>query len=502
MIQISKLMAKWVKRCLWFFLALVLVILPWAEVAQVQPNLVPGLPQEFGPVAQLINIRLAANGLLLMLKGSPLANVDRISGPERILIDLPSTQVPPYLHKATIPLNRFGIKQVRIAQFQNKPAIARVVLDLNPNDPQSNQEWQTALVNGGMLVTPRPGVIAKPEPYDPSLERGDNTTVQRVILTSSGQLLIQANRQLNYQGSSDRPSGTYNLVITPATLSPQLQRPILDANSPLERIRLTQVGRSVTVGIKVSPGWEMQELGNVDSKQVALQLARLNRQPLPNQSSPPLVRQPSAQIPPPLRQPPAQVPPPSNPIPTLEPSRRGKGVIFIDPGHGGRDVGAVGNGIFEKDVVLPISLQLGRILQQAGYGVVYARTNDVEIDLEPRVRAAAQNKADLFISIHANSLESRLSHVNGVETYFAPGATRSKALAEFVHSQIISLTGANDRGVKSARFYVIRNSSMPAILIETGFVTNPREAANLNNPSYQARIAQAIARGIDQFLSR
>lgn len=491
MVQVSKQISRWVKPCLYFFLTLWLATLPWAAIAQV-------------PIAELVNIRLASNGLLLMLKGNALANVDRISGPERILIDLPATQVPPYLHKAAIPLNRFGIKQVRIAQFQNKPAIARVVLDLNPSDPQSNQDWQTALVNGGILLTPKAGAIARRETYDPSLEMGDNTTIQRVILTNSGQLLIQANRQLNYQGSSDRASGTYNLVISPATLSSQLQRPVLDASSPLERIRLTQVGRSVTVGIKVSPGWEMQELGNVDSKQVALQLARPNSRPSIGlgQISPPLVRQPDLPVVPPVRQPPAQLSPPSNPIPTLEPSRRGKGVIFIDPGHGGRDVGAVGNGIFEKDVVLAISLQLGKMLQQAGYGVIYARTIDVEIDLEPRVRAAAQNRADLFISIHANSLESRLSHVNGVETFFAPGATQSKALAEVVQQQIINLTGANDRGVKSARFYVIRNSSMPAILIETGFVTNPREAANLNNPAYQARLARAIAMGIEKFLNR
>jgi N-acetylmuramoyl-L-alanine amidase len=497
---------KWLTQILLFLLAIGLAALSNGGSAFVQPvqNIPPsGFSQ--GAQSQLINIRLANNGLLLLLNGRPVTNVDRISNPERILIDLLGTSVPNYLHKVSVPINRFGIIQVRIAQFQNNPAIARVVLDLDQNDPKSGQEWQTAQVAGGLLISPRSESFNTPRP--PRVEvsppsNGDSTVIQRLILNGSGQLLIQANRELRYQGSSDRPSGTYNLVISPATISPQLQRPVLAANSPLERIRLTQVGRSVTVGIKVSPGWQMQELGNVDSNQVALQLVSSNAQTAPSirpgagaNPSRPLVNLPPGRT---TSQPPLL----PDPIPGIDPSKRGRGVIFIDPGHGGRDVGAIGNGVFEKDVVLAISLQLGKILQQAGYGVVYSRTTDLEVDLQPRVKAAEQNRADVFVSVHANSLESRLSNVNGVETYFAPGASRSKILAELVQNQIISLTGANDRGARSARFFVIRNTSMPAILVETGFVTNPTEAANLNNPGYQEKMAAAIARGVDQYLRR
>jgi len=513
---------KWLTRLLLSLLAFWLVSLSHGKFAFVQPTLgqpalgqpnlsIPPLRQSFpsptSSSAQLINIRLANNGLLLMLNGRPITNVDRISNPERIVVDLQGTLVPSYLHKVTVPLNRFGINQVRIAQFQTNPAVARVVLDLNANDPQSRQDWQTSQVTGGLLLSPRSEPVAiQPRQTlpDPINTNGDITVIQRVILNNSGQLLIQANRELKYQGSSDRPSGTYNLVISPATISPQLQRPVLAANSPLERIRLTQVGSSVTVGIKVSPGWQMRELGNVDANQVALQLvganAVVNPPTRPGISPGVSPSRPLVIVPPPRNLP--QLPQIPDSIPSIDPSKRGRGVIFIDAGHGGRDVGAIGNGIFEKDVVLGISLQLGKILQQAGYAVVHARTTDVEIDLEPRVRAAEQNRADVFVSVHANSLESRLSSVNGVETYHAPGLERSKALATSVHNQIISLTGANNRGVKSARFFVIRNVSMPAILIETGFVTNPTEAANLSNPAYQERMAAAIARGVDQYLRR
>jgi N-acetylmuramoyl-L-alanine amidase len=135
-----------------------------------------------------------------------------------------------------------------------------------------------------------------------------------------------------------------------------------------------------------------------------------------------------------------------------------------------------------------------------GYTVVYSRTDNTEVELQPRVDQAERVNADIFVSVHANSLEARLSNVSGIETYYAPGASVSGRLASFVHNQIINTTGARDRGVRTARFHVIRRTSMPSILVETGFVTNPQESANLNDPSYQERMAQAIARGVDQFM--
>jgi N-acetylmuramoyl-L-alanine amidase len=135
-----------------------------------------------------------------------------------------------------------------------------------------------------------------------------------------------------------------------------------------------------------------------------------------------------------------------------------------------------------------------------GYSVYYTRTNDVEIDLEPRVASAESINADAFVSIHANSLAAKNSAVSGIETYYARGSTVGKELADYVHGHIIADTGASDRSVRSAGFYVIARTSMPAILVETGFVTNPTEAANLDNPSYQKRMAEAIAKGIDQFM--
>ncbi len=163
-------------------------------------------------------------------------------------------------------------------------------------------------------------------------------------------------------------------------------------------------------------------------------------------------------------------------------------------------MGATANGLYEKDIALAISQRLGSALEKMGYTVVYTRTDDSDVDLDPRVQIAEDAKANVFISIHLNSVESKSEDVNGIETYFAPGATSGEALARAVHEEVIAATNANDRGVRSARFYVVRNTSMPAILIETGFITSPEESGNLNTASYQQKIADAIARGVDAFL--
>jgi N-acetylmuramoyl-L-alanine amidase len=445
---------------------------------------------------QLSNVQVVPDGLLLLVNGNAQVNLQRIVGPDRLVIDLARTAIPANLHKAAIPINRYGIRQVRIAQFQKEPAIARIVLDL---DPSSNTNWQSSFVpnRGGILLRPTAATTATPSNPTPlpgqpipvpntATTRPGNSNlpsiIQGISISNAGQLVIQANQGLAYSGSQDVPSNTYNITVSSARISPQLQRPSISANSPLERIRLTQVGDSVIIGLKVASGWTIRESGRTNPQQIALQL--LNAGTV------------------------AQNPTPTPALPTPTPSvpsvpnvaNRGRGLVVIDPGHGGRDPGAVGNGINEKIIMLPLSQLLGRTLQQMGYSVVYTRTTDVEIDLEPRVALAERVRGDVFVSLHANSVASRSSTVSGIETYHAPGSTQGQRLASLVHQQIIAATGAVDRGVRSARFYVIRNTSMPAILVETGFVTNPSDAANLSNPTYQQRMAEAIARGVDQFL--
>ncbi len=440
---------------------------------------------------KLKNIRPATNGLMLNMNANPQIRIQREDNPSRLILDLQNTSLAKELHQANLPINRFGVRQVRVAQFQSSPEITRLVFDLDSNDPNSKIAWKSQYIaaTNTLLLSPENQVAqaipiesnpTRPTPTNPPSPISSPAVIERLSFSSTGQLLIFANQPFNYQTRLDRTSGIFNVIVANAKISSNLQRPSLTANSPIERIRLSQVGNSVEIGIKTIPGWLVRDTPRISNQQIQLQVSLNSNSPFPNNQNP-LPNNPS-------------IPNPQNT------GDRRRGVIFVDAGHGGRDPGAVANGIQEKDVVLPISLRLGQALQSMGYTVYYTRTNDVEIDLEPRVAAAERINADVFVSVHANALAPGNSGISGVETYHSRNSTVGRELASYVHSQIISGTGASDRSVRGAGFYVVAKTSMPAILVETGYVTNPTEARNLSNPDYQKRMADAIARGIDQFM--
>jgi N-acetylmuramoyl-L-alanine amidase len=173
--------------------------------------------------------------------------------------------------------------------------------------------------------------------------------------------------------------------------------------------------------------------------------------------------------------------------------------VAIDPGHGGQDPGAVGiGGLQEKNVVFPVSLRVAQLLRENGVDVVMTRTDDLTLDLQPRVDIANNANATVFLSIHANAISLDRPDVNGIEVYYASDSGRQ--LATIIHSYTLPTSGFNDRGIKSARFYVIRHTNMPAALIELGFVTGESDAPKLRDPAWQERIAQAITQGILQYL--
>ncbi|MEM1309508.1 MAG: N-acetylmuramoyl-L-alanine amidase, partial [Cyanobacteria bacterium P01_H01_bin.153] len=192
--------------------------------------------------------------------------------------------------------------------------------------------------------------------------------------------------------------------------------------------------------------------------------------------------------------------PPQPTAPTFPPAARtGRIVVAIDPGHGGRDPGAVGiGGLQEKNVVFPVSMRVAQLLREAGVDVVMTRTSDLTLDLEPRVNIANRANATIFLSIHANAISLSRPDVNGVETYYASEAGRQ--LATIIHANVQPASGLGDRGVKEARFYVLRNTTMPAALLELGFVTGAQDVVQLRDPAWQERMAQAITRGILQYL--
>ena len=179
----------------------------------------------------------------------------------------------------------------------------------------------------------------------------------------------------------------------------------------------------------------------------------------------------------------------------------GKYKVVIDPGHGGSDPGAVGiNGLKETDIVLEVSKTVSEFLSNKGVQTILTRSDERTLDLQPRVAKANNFKADAFVSIHANATRGKRKDVNGLETYYYSGS-KGYSLAKNIHKQIlITSSQSPDRGVRRSRFYVIRKSSMPAALVEIGFVTGMYDAALLRQKAYRDKMAFAIAKGILNYL--
>lgn len=191
----------------------------------------------------------------------------------------------------------------------------------------------------------------------------------------------------------------------------------------------------------------------------------------------------------------------TRPLPPLTRIPDGRIIVTIDPGHGGKDPGAIGiGGLREKDIVLPISQRVAEILERQGIAVVMTRSNDEFISLTERVQMARQARSTIFVSIHANAISLRRPDVNGIETYYH--SPSSQRLAQSIHNSMLQNLDVRDRRVRRARFFVIRNNPVPAVLVETGFVTGAEDARKLADPDFRSQMAEAIAQGILQYLQQ
>ncbi len=173
--------------------------------------------------------------------------------------------------------------------------------------------------------------------------------------------------------------------------------------------------------------------------------------------------------------------------------------VFIDPGHGGYDNGAVQNGVFEDEINLQIAQKIEAKLKAKGVQVKMSRYDDTYLSLTERTTMANNWGSDIFVSIHQNSATS--SSANGIETYYHSSRQDSKELAVEIQNDLIQSTNATNRGVKTANYSVIQTASMPSNLVECGFISNPTEAKNLSSSSYQDKVAEGIVSGIMDYLA-
>jgi N-acetylmuramoyl-L-alanine amidase len=174
-------------------------------------------------------------------------------------------------------------------------------------------------------------------------------------------------------------------------------------------------------------------------------------------------------------------------------SGRNFDTIVIDPGHGGFDRGGIpGQRIPEKIMALDVAQRLANRLRRAGYRVIMTRDSDVFVTLGDRVRIANRYRNAAFICIHFNS--ATRSGANGIETYYY--SSNSAALAASIHRHLVSGTSTENRGIRRRGYYVLRNTSIPAVLVECGFLTNPLEGRFILDSTYRQKLADRIADGV------
>ncbi|MBD1218036.1 MAG: N-acetylmuramoyl-L-alanine amidase [Aphanizomenon flos-aquae Clear-A1] len=460
-------------------------------------NIDPQLKPEFSPIAnnskgttQIEKLQITGDGFFIRTNGgNPQTRIIRSQDKTTIFLDILGATVLPSLTQGNLAVNKYGVDSIGFTQLQTTPTSVRITLKVNENSP----DWQVTSSSSGLVVLPSKRIVNAPENENFPPIRTNNSspaTIQSVELTDNGtQLLIRADQVISATTGWDRSSGLFRITIANAKLANEVQKPTLDPNSSILKLRLqSQPPNTVVILIQPASGVTLSVLNQEGDKFLALKLQRY-RQIRPIVNLPPL--SPPKQSLPDLNSSQPQTRP-------RRPVRQGKIVVIIDPGHGGKDPGAIGiGGVQEKNIILPIGKRIAEILERNGIQVIMTRDSDYFVTLPGRVTIAEQANASVFVSIHANSAGENRPEVSGLETYhYDTGLT----LARIVHSKILQSLNIRDRSVRRARFYVLRKNSMPAILVETGYLTGRDDVAKLRTSAYQNQMAEAIAQGILQYL--
>jgi N-acetylmuramoyl-L-alanine amidase len=415
---------------------------------------------------------------------------DRLHNPERVYYDILNAR-PKFDGKRlyTEDLDDPFVKRIRVAE--TTPGVTRIVFDLN-----------------------------------------GETDISASVLSSPDRLIVELRHSAATSNPAPPTTAPSPVSSTPVQLPPATPEP-----SVVPAARPAPIESARTASLKSEP--------------VKFEPAPSRPAPAPSATSPlpaPPATPSTASAPAtntPGLTPPATIPKPARRTSTGETSLvRALGLklqrVVIDPGHGGHDEGTQGpKGLLEKDLVLDVSLRLGKMIEEKmGAEVIYTRSDDTFIPLEGRTALANDRKADLFLSIHANS--SPVPRITGVETYYLnftdakdamevaarenagseqsisdlrdlvqkislhDKASESRDFAERIQTALFAFssktfTTEKNRGVKKAPFVVLIGANMPSVLAEIGFVSNSREEALLKKPDYRQRLAEALYRGVAKY---
>jgi N-acetylmuramoyl-L-alanine amidase len=459
----------------------------------------------------------------------------RIENPDRIFFDLYGTRLDRTLYGKSFDVDDGFLKKIRVAQFKSERT--RVVLDLDEltdyratlqaNPPRLIIDIRNKRL--GNDTAEKPSLAANADPAEDVAET--RPAVVHPAAATKHASLPSANSDCDSSDCDATPLATNS---DPTTF-PTVKR--VNAQ-PAKRVVIEQGGVKKTI---------------VDADDEPTVVAKLDPPP----SAPAVEPDDPAPAPRTVKShtlkgkhsPPLDDPETREAQPTANGDRsliRALGLkigkIVIDPGHGGHDTGTVGpNGLEEKDLVLDVSLRLGKLLSsRLGAQVIYTRKDDTFIPLEDRTAIANQEGADLFVSVHANS--SHDEDARGVETYYLNFTSSPEALEVAARENAVSeksihelqdilkkialkekieeshefasdvqtalysglaakSPGLRNRGVKKAPFIVLIGANMPSILAEISFVSNPGDEKKLKTPEYRQKIAESLYRGVSKYVS-
>ena len=454
--------------------------------------------------------------------------------PTRIIIDLPETS----LDQATVSESVGGaVREIRVGQFDAQTT--RLVIELNPGyilDPQQievrgaiSNRWTVQLPTPERVESPPPSI---PEPPSPPSSDGNSvsnqdrtgqaeTQLEKIVATADGFFIRTAGAlpeiEVERLGEESKENRQIILTLPDTSISPGLTPQELPnhrysvSNWQITQSEDTPPVTQVTLSLgDGSPDWRTLVSGAGGVVLLPEKGVSINSIPDIPEAAPTESAEPQAVPPVPTPAPPPRTTPslstltrprPQPPSVALPQPPNQRVVVVIDPGHGGVDPGTIGiGGLREIDIVLPIALQVASLLEAQGVQVIMTRREDVTLELQPRVNIAENANANLFVSIHANAINLSRPDVNGLESYYYSDAGRR--LAAVIHQNMLSTTGMRNRGLKRSRFYVLRNTSMPATLLEVGYVTGVEDAPRLADPQWRTLMANAIARGILQYINQ
>ena len=399
------------------------------------------------------------NGLLVSGFGQlTTAKMFNLTSPNRAVIDLPNTFLDKTIRNKEIPLCPDGSckDSAKIGQFEyNKARIvitsdkAKNYMPIYSNDSQSLFLIDSDKLNHTSLVTNVSNInkafVRKIDSRTNELILSFSAPVVHSILRTDNSLnLFFFNvKSYNEQDLIKTLNGTYYNRFTLSLLP--------------------QVGVKGTLGINKSDIVKIEQ--SVDSKAMKITITRGQQEA----------------------------------VITEKPSKKGatKGKLVLDAGHGGSDYGAIREGINEKDITLDVTQRVESILRSKGYKVALVRNDDKYVSLEDRVAFSEKEEPEIFVSIHVNSAVS--TDPTGIETHWYHDY--SKELAEVVHKHMVKeIPSSKDRGLFKSKFYVINHTTVPAILCEIGFLSNPDERNELITDSRKQKTAKAIAEGIIEYL--